>query len=98
VRKTPLAAKTKSRPPSTFPDLEPLTELLRTPPATLEERLIHIRALGQRVAGYVSFMLAVDRLTSSSMEVKEKAITAFYERLAEMEQELARIQEKLQLE
>jgi hypothetical protein len=98
VRKTPLAAKTKSRPSSTFPDLEPITELLRTPPTTPEERLAHIRALGQRIAGYVSFMCGVDRLTSTSREVKEKAITVFYERLVVVDQELGRIQENLQLE
>jgi hypothetical protein len=98
VRKTPTPTKTKSRPPSTFPDLEPLTELLRTPPTTTEERLVHIRALGQRVDGYVRFMCSVGRLASSSAEVKEKAVALFYERLAFMEQELGKIQEKLQLE
>jgi hypothetical protein len=93
-----MAAKTKSRPPSTFPDLEPINELLRTPPTNTEERLVHIRALGQRVKGYVQFMCAVHRLCGSSAEVKEKAVAAFYERLAFLEQELGRIQEKLQLE
>ncbi len=102
MRKTPVATKvkikTKSRAPSTFPDLEPITELLRTVPASTEERLIHIRALGQRIKGYVQFMCAVNRLSGSSAEVKEKAVAAFYERLAAMEQELGRIQEQLQLE
>jgi hypothetical protein len=93
-----MATKTKSRPPSTFPDLEPINELLRTIPTTTEERLTHIRALGQRVRGYVRFMCAVNRLSGSSAEVKEKAVTVFYERLAFAEQELGRIQEKLQLE
>jgi hypothetical protein len=93
-----MGAKTKSRPPSTFPDLEPITELLRTTPETTEERLVHIRALGQRVRGYVQFMCKVNRLSGSSAEVKEKAVAAFYERLVLLEQELGRIQEKLQLE
>jgi hypothetical protein len=93
-----VAAKTKSRPSSTFPDLEPITELLRTPPTTLDERLTHIRALGKRIAAYISFMGGVDRLTSTSREVKEKAVTIFYERLVVAEQELGRIQENLQLE
>ena len=93
-----MAAKTKSRPPSTFPDLEPINELLRTPPENTEERLVHIRALGQRVKGYVQFMCKVNRLSGSSEEVKEKAVTIFYERLLLLEQELGRIQEKLQLE
>ncbi len=93
-----MATKTKSRPPSTFPDLEPINELLRTPPETTEERLVHIRALGQRIKGYVQFMCKVNRLSGSSEEVKEKAVAIFYERLVLLEQELGRIQEKLQLE
>jgi hypothetical protein len=98
TRKATPAPKAKSRPPSTFPDLEPLNELLRTPPTTTQDRLIHIRALGERIAGYVRFMCAVDRLNGSSLEVKDKAVAIFYERLALLEQELGRIQEKLQLE
>jgi hypothetical protein len=93
-----MAAKAKSRPPSTFPDLEPLTDLLRTPPTTTEERVIHIRALGQRIKGYIQFMTAVSRMNGSSAEAKQKAVAAFYERLAALEQELGRIQEQLQLE
>ena len=98
MRKTPTPTKPKSRPPSTFPDLEPLTELLRTPPTTTEERLTHIRALGHKVDTYVRFMCSVNRMSGSSAEVKEKAVAIFYERLLFMEQELGRIQEKLQLE
>jgi hypothetical protein len=89
--------KTKSRPAPTFPELEPITELLRTRPATLEDRLAHIRALGQRLDSHIRFMCAVAKLSGSSAAAKEQAVTVFYERLVFMEQELGRIKEELQL-
>jgi hypothetical protein len=93
-----MAVKTKSRPPSTFPDLEPINELLRTVPVTTEERVAHIRALGQRIKGYIQYMCSLNRLNGFSAEVKEKAVATFYERLVILEQELGKIQDKLQLE
>ena len=99
MRKTTTAAKaTKSRPASTFPDLEPLNDLLRTPPTSTQERIVHIRALGHRIEGYIKYMCAADRVGISSAEVRDKAVAIFYERLAFLEQELSRIHEKLQLE
>jgi|GraSoiStandDraft_30_1057271.scaffolds.fasta_scaffold1413701_1 hypothetical protein len=92
-----MAPKVKSRPAPRFPDLEPITELLRTPPATTEDRLLRIRALGKRVEGYIRFMCSIGRLDGSSAEVKEEAVAIFYDRLVNMEQELGRIQEGLLL-
>jgi hypothetical protein len=89
--------KTKSRPAPTFPELEPITELLRTRPVTMEERLAHIRALGQRLESHIRFMCAVGKLSGSSASAKEQAVAIFYERLLFMEQELGRIKEELQL-
>ena len=92
-----MAAKTKSRPPSTFPDLEPINELLRTPPTNTEERLVHIRALGQRVKGYVQFMCAVQKMNGTCAEAKQRSVAQFYDRLVLLDRELCRIQEELQL-
>jgi hypothetical protein len=83
--------KTKSRPAPTFPDLEPIAELLRTKPTTMADRLAHIRALGLRLLSHIRFMCAVQKLAGSSLCAKEDAVTAFYERLVLVEQELGRI-------
>jgi hypothetical protein len=93
----PSPPKTKSRPAPTFPELEPITELLRTKPVTMEDRLAHIRALGHRLDSHIRFMCAVAKLNGSSPAAKDQAVTLFYERLLLMEQELGRIKEELQL-
>jgi hypothetical protein len=64
---------------------------------TTEERLHQIEALGQRIAGYVRFMCQVGGLNGTSAEMKERAVTAFHERMALLESQLARIQEDLRL-
>jgi hypothetical protein len=66
-------------------------------PCTTAERLLHIEAMGKRVHGYVQFMCQVGTLTGTSAEAKERAVAAFYERLAALERQLARIQEELRL-
>ena len=63
-----------------FPELDPLNTLLRKPPLTTEDRLMHIRALGQRIKGYVRFMCAVGTLESCSGEAKQKAVTVKLQR------------------
>jgi len=60
-----------------FPELDPLNNLLRTPPLTTEDRLMHIRALGQRIKGYVRFMCAVGTLESCSGEQSKKLLPSF---------------------
>ena len=67
------------------------------PPLTTEERLKCIEALGERIACYVRFMSAVGTLNGSSQELKERAVTAFYEQMARMEGQLRRIQDDLRL-
>ena len=67
------------------------------PPLTTEERLRQIETLGQRIAGYVQFMCQVGSLDGTSDEMKERAVTAFYERMALVEGQLGRIQEDLRL-
>jgi hypothetical protein len=72
------------------------------PPAPLPEAthelLEEVRKLGEQVQDHVRFMCAVATLTGSSAEVKERAVAQFHQRLHALEQELARIQENLQLE
>jgi hypothetical protein len=84
-----------NRRPMVFPELDPLADLLRTPPLTTDERLLHIRALGQRLMGYVKFMCAVGSLSNSSTEAKQAAVAAFHERLVTLERELGRIQKNV---
>ena len=67
------------------------------PALTTEERLRLIEALGQRVAGYVRFMCEIGSLNGTSAEMKERAVTAFHERLALLESQLRRIQDDLRL-
>jgi hypothetical protein len=61
------------------------------------ERLQRIEALGNRISGYIRFICQVGNLNGSSGEAKEKAVIAFYERLAAAESQLGRIQEDLRL-
>ena len=92
-----MATKMKSRPAPHFPDLEPLTELLRTPPQNTGDRQVRIRALGHRIDAYVRYMCAVGKMGGTSAEAKEEAIAYFYERLVVCEQELGQIHENLML-
>jgi hypothetical protein len=91
------AYKSSIAPPAFFPDLEPLADLLRTPPLTTEERLTHIRALGRRIQEYIRFMCTVNTLVGSSAEEKHKAVAAFYEALRDSDDRSGRIQDGLRL-
>jgi hypothetical protein len=64
---------------------------------TTEERLQHIETLGQRIAGYARFMCQVGVLNGTSADMKERAVTAFHERMVFLESQLGRIQEDLRL-
>jgi hypothetical protein len=93
-----MATKTKSRAATVaLPEADPLVDVWRTPPANTEDRLQRIQALGQRINGYIRFMSGVNSLSGTSAEAKEKAVAVFYDRMVLLEQELARIQENLQL-
>jgi hypothetical protein len=63
----------------------------------LEEHLLHIEALGQRISGHIQFMCQAGSLHGTSAEAKERAVTAFYERMVVVERQLGRIQEDLRL-
>ena len=67
------------------------------PPWTLKERLQRIEAMGQRVNGYIRFILQIDNLSGTSAEAKEKAVIAFYDRMLNLESQLIRIQEDVRL-
>src|SRR5262245_50187896 len=72
----------------------------RTPPWTapawtMAERLERIAALGQRVEGYVRFMCDIAAFGGASDEAKERAVTAFYEKMITVERQLGCIQEHL---
>jgi hypothetical protein len=68
-----------------------------TPPWTMEERLRRIEAMGQRIHGFVEFMCKIGSMNGSCDSSKEKAVTAFYERLVIVERQLGKIQEDVQL-
>jgi hypothetical protein len=68
-----------------------------TPPWTLEERLQRIEAMRQRLNGYIRFMCQAGSLNGTSAEAKERAVTAFYERMVVVESQLGRIHEDLRL-
>src|SRR5262249_42703356 len=96
-RESTMTTKCRPRPEPFFPDLEPLADLLRTPPATTADRVQHIRALGERIAGYVRTMCAAAGARGSSAEEAHRAIAVFYERLRATERELGRIHENFRL-
>ena len=83
-------AKGSSRAAAPAPEVEvPLSPWPPSPwvhPAlTTEERLQYIEALGQRIAGNVRFMFQVGGLKGTSAETKERAVTAFHERMTLLE-------------
>jgi hypothetical protein len=63
----------------------------------MEESLERIEVMGQRIKGYVQFMLRIEKVAGTSAEAKEKSVAAFYDRMVVLERHLARIQEELQL-
>jgi hypothetical protein len=63
----------------------------------MEERLRRIEAMGQHIQSFVEFICKIDSLNGSSTAAKERAVTAFYDRLVVVERELGKIQEDVQL-
>ena len=92
-----MIAKTKSsaRPVSPPFDADTHEPPWRTAAGTMEERLLRIKALGQRINGYVQFIGSARRLNGTCAEAKEKAVADFYERMVVLERQLSRIQEEL---
>lgn len=91
------AVKSASRPAPKPISVVVANELPRTPPATNEEFVLHIRLIGQRLDEHVGFMCEAEKMCGTSAEAKQKALSQFYARLTSFEQELGRIREELQL-
>jgi len=87
--------KASSRRPPFFPALDPLNDLLRTPPRTTEDRLLHIAALGRRIQQYIRFMRAIGNMAGSSIEAKDLAVVIFHDCLATLEPQLGDIPTKM---
>ncbi len=95
-----MSRQTKAPPrPSKRPPVEEVYASVgpATPPWTTEERVRCIEEMGQRISAYVKFMCKLSNMSGTSAEAKEKAVTAFYERMSILERQLGRIQEELQL-
>ena len=88
--------KAPSGPAGILPEAMPIS-CWPTPPWTLEERLLRIEAMGQRISGYIRFICQVGNLSGTSTDAKERAVAAFYDRLVAAEGQLSRIQEDLRL-
>jgi hypothetical protein len=93
-----MPAKVKTPVPGPRFDPKPLPDVGPAPLWTRETRLVQIKALGERIDGYIKFMCKVAELSGISGEAKDRAVTMFHERLAAMEKELGRIHENVQLE
>jgi hypothetical protein len=70
---------------------------LNNQPWTTEERLEHIKALGERIQAYVHFMGKVSGMPGTSAESRDRAVEVFYDRLVIAERQLGRVQEDLEL-
>lgn len=93
-----IKAPVRSKTPAPVLAGKPLAGPWPTPPWTLEERLQRIEVMGQKIDGYVSFMCQVASLNGASAEVKERAVTIFYEQLVVVEKQLRHIYDNLRLE
>jgi hypothetical protein len=91
-----MSVNVDSLPAVTIPKPEPYLDRF-APPLTTEDRVLRIRMLGDRIGAYIQFMCAVGNLEGSSVEAKQTAVTAFYERLCTAERQLGRIKNDLQL-
>ncbi len=68
-----------------------------TAPWTTEERLLRIVSMSQQINKYVEFISQRSDLQGTSGEAREKAVVAFYDRMAVFERQLARIHDEFQL-
>ncbi len=91
-----MAIKAKATPKKVPVKLASVPALSQLP--TVDERVHRIEVLGKRIESYIQFMCQVPAMTGTSSEVKERAITAFYNQLILVEEQLARIHDELRLE
>jgi hypothetical protein len=99
VHPRPGTNKANATPPPAGPVLvdEPEMGPWPTPPRTLEESLRRIEAMGERISGYIRFICKVGTLAGTSAEAKEKAVSAFYDRMVVLERQLGRVHDDLWL-
>jgi hypothetical protein len=92
-----MTAKATPRNPAagSLPDIPPDVGL--TTPWTTEDHVVHIQALGQRVARHIQFICDSGSLPGTSVEAKDKAVIVFYKQLLALERQLNRIHEDLEL-
>jgi hypothetical protein len=69
-----------------------------THPLTMEERLHRIETMRKRIDDYIKFMCQITELTGASNEIKERAVTVFYEQMVIVESQLGRIHDEFRLE
>ena len=67
-------------------------------PLILVEQVHRIEAMGKRIDGYIRFMCQIASQSGDSAEVKERAVTAFYEQMIIVERQLGHIHDELRLE
>lgn len=92
-----MATKSKPAVAKKQPAMPPV-QTTSKPPYTFEERLHRIEVLGKRIDGYVKYMCEIATQAGSSNEVKERAVTVFYDQLIVVEAQLAKIHDELRLE
>src|SRR4051794_15127750 len=88
-----VTAKAKARTAASLTENESLTDLLLTPPATMEDYLARIRALGERIGGCVEFMCGIEQFNGTCVDNKRRSVAQFYDRLVFLDRELCRIRE-----
>ena len=93
-----MAAKVKASSRAVAPPPAAKTQADSTAPLTMEERLHRMEAMRIRIDGYIQFMCQIVSLTGTSAEVKERAVTLFYEQMVVVERQLGRIHDELRLE
>jgi hypothetical protein len=92
---TKMKASARTPPPPPAKKAPPASAMA---PLTMDERVHRIEAMGQRVSGYIQFMCQIGAMTGTSAEVKERAVTAFYEQMVLVERQLGHIHDELRLE
>lgn len=77
--------------------MEPSVNDWYTPAVTMEDQLLRIPALEQRVSEHVKFMRTVEKTEGISEETKQKAVEQFYKHMVVLERRLVRIRDDLRL-
>ena len=95
-----MAAKAKAPSRAAAPAVakKPQVGSSTTQSLTMDERLHRIDALRKRIDGYIEYICRIVDQTGTSGEVKERAVTVFYEQLLIVEKELGHIHDELRLE